>query len=124
LCVRTVPQLIDSRFDLQTILADTLLGTANRRHKLRVARLGGADAVHQQIAAVRLHDHLKPLDGIEQVLGFFISIAWVHLDPPAAQSVVRLLAGAALLLESVWIKNPLLSTQIPVSTWLARPEEA
>jgi hypothetical protein len=106
--VAPVPQPIRGGFDPQPVVRDALSESANRKHEGGVVRLGRADAVHEQVATTRLHDHLEPLDAVEQIGHIFVAVSRVDLDPPVPQPIFRFLAGTALLFGPVRIERPLL----------------
>jgi hypothetical protein len=103
-----VPQSIRGGFDSQPVVSDGLTESASRKHEGGVVRLGRADAVHEQVAAMRLHDHLEPLDAVEEIGHIFVVVSRVDLDSPVPQPIFRFLAGTALLFAPVRIERPLL----------------
>ena len=102
------PHSVRGSFDSQSVVGDALGEIANRKDEGGVIRLGRADAVHQQVAAVRLYDDLEPLDAVEEIGHLFVAVSRVNLNPPVPQAILRFLAGTALLLEPVRIERPLL----------------
>jgi hypothetical protein len=103
-----MPQSIRGGFDSQPVVGDALIEIANRKDEGGVIRLGRADAVHQQVTTVRLHDDLEPLHAVEQIGHFFVAVSRVSLNPPVPQAILRFLAGTPLLLEPMRIERPLL----------------
>jgi len=103
-----MPQSIRGGLDSQSVVGDALIEIASGKDEGGVIRLGRADAVHQQVTTVRLHDDLEPLDAVEEIGHLFVAVSRVNLNPPIAQAILRFLPGTALLLEAVRIERPLL----------------
>jgi hypothetical protein len=103
-----MPHLIRGGFDSQSVVGDALIEIAGRKDEGGVVRLGRADAVHEQVAATRLHEHLEPLDAVEQIGHVFVAVPRVDRNPPVPQAVFRFLAGTALFFAPVRIERPLL----------------